>query len=226
MEWRTAPLDEVDIDLPLGISDFAHIYQGTILVFAGSPDAGKTAFFLDTIKRNMSINQIHLFNSEMSEQELRIRIELHEDISPDEWSFHPHHRSRNFGDCIFPDDINIIDYLDLGDDIPAITRHFREIHESLGKGIALVGLQKPYGRDMGYGKELGLQLPRLYISFEYNRKEKMSRATVVKCKGSKTKENMTGKVLDYKLYGSWKFEEQGIWHYPEDEPQFKQRRFT
>lgn len=218
MEWRNAPLTEVDIELPLGINDFARIYQGNILVFAGTPDAGKTAFFLDTIKRNMSINKVHLFNSEMSEQELRIRIEQHEDISPDEWSFNAYFRSGNFGDCIFPNDINIIDYLDLGDDIPALTRHLREIYEALDKGIALVGLQKPFGRDMGYGKELGMQLPRLYVSFEYRATNKMSRATIVKCKSRKTTENMIGKVLNYKLYNGWNFEPQGVWHYPEDEP--------
>jgi len=220
MEWRTAPLTPVDIVLPLGINDFAQVYEGTILVFAGTPDAGKTALFLDVIKRNMSINKIHLFNSEMSEQELRIRIEQHEDISPDEWSFNPYHRSSNFGDCIFPNDINIVDYLDLGDDIPALSRYLREIHEALDKGIALVGLQKPYGRDIGYGKELGLQLPRLYVSLEYKSKEKMSRATIVKCKSRKTTESMIGKVVDYKLYDAWKFEQIGAWHYPEDELKF------
>jgi hypothetical protein len=225
MEWRNANLSSLDVQFPLGIEEFANVYQGTILVFAGTPDSGKTAFFLDFIKRNMSVNKIHLFNSEMSEQELRIRIEAHEDISPDEWCFQAYFRSSNFGDVVFPDDINIIDYLDLGDDIPAVTRYLREIHESLGKGIALVGLQKPFGRDMGYGKELSMQLPRLYISLEYHKEERQSKATVVKCKSNKLPENMIGKVLHYKLYGGWNFEPQGLWHYPTDDATIKQRRF-
>ena len=213
MDWQKVPICPIDIKLPLGIDTFFATYPKNIFVFAGTPDAGKTAYFLDFVKNNMEFSDIHYFNSEMSDEELKLRIQKHQDIEVDDWSFEAVSRVTNFADVIDPNGVNIIDYMELGDEIYKVGLWLRELHDRLDKGIAIVGLQKPYGRELGYGKELALQIPRLYVSFEYHKKHQIYSARIVKCKNRRGGEgSMIGKIMYYKIFGGWKIEEQGVWH--------------
>jgi len=222
MNWRDANTASMDIKYPLDIHEFFETYPKNIIVFAGSPDAGKTALFLNLAAMNMDKYQINYFNSEMSEQEFRKRVEMFQDLSLDDWKINVYERSTNFHDVINPTAINIIDYMDLGDEIYKVGRMIRDIHETLTSGIAIIGLQKPRDRDIGYGKELGLQIPRLYISMSYFKSKPISVAEVIKCKNRRGGQNMIGKILYYKLYHGTQFVPQGVWHYKYDDPMDKE----
>ena len=214
MDWKRVPICPIDIKLPLGIDTFFATYPNNIFVFAGTPDAGKTAYFLDFVKNNMEFSDIHYFNSEMSDEELKLRIQKHQDIEVKDWSFEAVSRVTNFADVIDPNGVNIIDYMELGDEIYKVGLWLRELHDRLDKGIAIVGLQKPYGRELGYGKELALQIPRLYVSLEYHKRHQIYSARIVKCKNRKDDHtSMIGKIMYYKIFGGWKLEEQGAFHY-------------
>ena len=64
------------------------------------------------------------------------------------------------------------------------------------------------------GKELALQISRLYVSLEYHKRHQIYSARIVKCKNRKDDHtSMIGKIMYYKIFGGWKIEEQGVWHY-------------
>lgn len=211
IDWKGALVHPLSLDWPLGLDDLFTCYRKNIMCFAGTPDAGKTAFFFDFIKRNQNKYKIHLFNSEMSAEEMKLRLSKHDDMKLEDWNFNAYERSSNFADVIKPDDVNVIDYIDLNENTYQIGAYIREIHEKLNKGICLIGLQKPFGRDMGYGKEFGMKIPRLYMSIEGGI------AKILKCKNRKTEDSPAGKILKYKLVGGWKFMPRGVWCHPEDE---------
>ena len=211
MDWKGAIVQPMELDWPLELDDLFTCYRKNIMCFAGTPDAGKTAFFFDFIKRNQNKHKIHLFNSEMSAEEMKLRLSKHEDMKLEDWNFNAYERNSNFADVIEPDEVNLIDYIDLNENTYQIGTYIREIHEKLNKGICLIGLQKPFGRDMGYGKEYGMKIPRLYMSIEGGE------AKILKCKNRKTEDSPAGKILKYKLVGGWKFMPRGVWHHPEDE---------
>jgi len=111
---------------------------------------GKTLFFLNFAAMNQDKFKIHYFNSEMSEEELAVRLKQF----PIDWKINVYCRCRDFNKVIFPDDINIIDYLEVEDEFWKIGRALNRIHESLNKGICLVGVQKDTGRLLGRGQVL------------------------------------------------------------------------
>jgi len=217
MDWRSAVVNELPINWALDLNTLFATYHKNIIMIAGTPDGGKTAFLFDFIKRNQKIARkifkkpIHLFNSEMSPQEMKKRLSLHEDIEIDEWDFEAYERNDHFEDVIVPDGCNIIDYLEM-DEPFEIRKILRRIHDKLTTGICIIGLQKPFGRDMGFGKEWGMQIPRLYLSVEGGV------AKILKCKNRKTKESPVGKILPFKLVKGWEFLPEGVWRRPDEDP--------
>jgi len=217
MDWRGANVNELPISWPLDLNTMFATYHKNIIMIAGTPDGGKSAFLFDFIKRNQKIamkifkKPIHLFNSEMSPQEMKKRLSLHEDIALDEWDFKAYERTNYFEDVIEPDGCNIIDYLEM-DEPFEIRKILRRIHDKLTTGICIIGLQKPFGRDMGFGKEWGMQIPRLYLSVEGGV------AKILKCKNRKTEESPVGKILPFKLVKGWKFLPEGVWRRPDEDP--------
>jgi len=207
MDWQNAPTDDVDIKFPLDIHELVRIYPGNIIIIAGEPNAGKTAFLLETIRINMDRHSIHYFNSEMGSSELKIRLGLFE--AEKAWDFTAWERADNFSDVIRPDMVNIIDFLDITDEFWKVGTVIKDIHAKLRKGIAIIALQKNFGRDVGRGGELSLEKPRLYLA--------MSRGEikVVKAKNWRGDKNPNGKVKDFKLYKGSVFSETSLWHYPD-----------
>lgn len=166
IEWETADISDVfSINWPFELENHVLMYPKNIAVIAGSPNAGKTAFLLDTIRRNMANNLIHYFSSEMGAEELKLRLSKFENNVT--WVFDARERSTNFADVIFPDDINIIDYIEIvGGEFYMIGQELRAIFDKLNKGIAIIALQKKRGAELGRGAEFSLEKPRLYLSMD------------------------------------------------------------
>ncbi len=66
------------IKYPFGIESYFNTYPGNVIVVAGSPDAGKTAFLLNIIRLNMYDFSIFYQSSEMGQDELASRLEKFE----------------------------------------------------------------------------------------------------------------------------------------------------
>ena len=203
MDWKNAPTDEFKVKFPLELEDMVSIYPGNIIIIAGEANAGKSAYLLDFIRLNMLEHNIYYFNSEMGASELRIRLELFKDV--DTWKFNAFERGDSFADVIRPDDVNIIDFLDITDEFWKVGQVIKDIHAKLNKGIALIALQKNFGRDTGRGGALSLEKPRLYLAMGHGRLK------IVKAKNWRGTDNPNGKSIDFKLYQGHEFSAISYW---------------
>ena len=159
------PAGFFDIKYPFGLERYVKTPRRSIIVFGGSPQAGKTAIAHNLINLNWQTQKVVLFDSENSEAELYERLSVFPTFQswPDDLI---RSRSANFADVIVPDALNIIDYLEAPENIWEIRTLLREIRDKLTTGICVAMLQKPEGRDLPYGKDWAKQLPRLVMSME------------------------------------------------------------
>lgn len=153
MNFIDAPTETLDLRLPFGIHKMVETYPGNILVLAGFQNAGKTAFLLNTVYGNMRKFDVHYFNSEVGDTELRKRLDMFTDIALSDWTFTPYERSDDFADVIRPGKgkLNIIDYLEMHTNFFEISGRLAEIHKRLDGAVAIVAIQKNPGSDMGLG---------------------------------------------------------------------------
>jgi len=206
IDWQNAPTDDIPLKFPLDIHELVRIYPSNIIIVAGESNAGKTAFLLNFIRLNMADHNIHYFNSEMGASELKIRLRLFEGIK--DWRFTAWERSDNFIDVIRPNDFNVIDFLDVTDEFWKVGGVIKGIHEKLKKGIAVIALQKNFGRDLGRGGALSTEKPRLYLSMG------SGKLKIVKAKNWRGTDNPNGMVREFKLYSGWDFSAVGYWEKP------------
>ncbi len=216
MDIFNAPTDEFELFLPLGVHQLCKIYPGNIIVVAGSKSAGKTAYLLNLVKENMKEYPIDYINSEMGETEFRNRLELFQDIkNVHDWKLRPIRRTHDWWDLITKEKkIFVIDYIEPPEDrIYMIGSYLRKIHEKLGEGIAVVGLQKRQGRDTGHGDSFSMEKARLYLALDYDPANRINRIKIVDAKSWRTAENPRGKVREYKLINGSTYAPQNAWHY-------------
>ena len=217
MDWENAPIDEVPLKFPLELEEYVKIYPKNIIVIAGESNAGKTSWALEFIRLNQDKHTIHYFNSEMGETELKIRLGLFQNVK--EWKFNAWERGDNFEDVIYPDSINIVDYIDVTEDFARIGTPIKRIHEKLNKGIAILMIQKNPDRydikrgewiatDYGVGGAKSIGKSRLYLSMGHGK------IKVVKAKGWRGTDNPNGMIREFKLYSGWQFEGVSYWGKP------------
>ncbi len=190
----------LDIRYPFGIERYFKTYPGNIVVVAGSPDAGKTAFLLNVIHMNMDNFSIYYQSSEMGKDELTNRLENFEGIDIQDWNFIAEERSSDFADVIRPNCVNIIDYLELCGDFYMVAEYLKQIHDKLEDGIAIVALQKDPKANQGRGGMFGLEKPRLYLNMD------AGKIVIRKAKNwTQPAFNPNGLRLNFKLVGGCKF---------------------
>jgi hypothetical protein len=196
LDYMTVDLHPLPIRWPLGVEEYCDLYAKSLVVIAGEPNAGKTAFLLNTAKINKNKFDVQYFSSEMGAAELRIRLDKF-DLPLDFWKpIKFKSRSSDFKDVINPNGLNIIDYLEISKDFYEIGGFLTEIFNCLDQGIAVVAIQKPRGRDVGIGGERTLDKARLYLSISPDRlkivKGKLWRSDHVNPNGLSIKFNLTG----------------------------------
>lgn len=197
IDFLNASNEEYPIKLPFGIERYVKIMPGNIIVVAGEVNAGKTAFCLNVAKMNMAQCEVHYFSSEMGGGELRERLEKDPD-GIDKWKVKFWNRADHFHDVIKPDALNIIDYLEEPEEIYKVTARIMQLHKKLNRGVVILALQKPWGRDEAVGGRGTLEKPRLYVTLSHKNKE--NTAKIVKAKNRKINViNPNGMVLKFKL---------------------------
>jgi hypothetical protein len=179
--WQQAdPNKVVSLKFPFSEHEVAKIYPKSIVIVAGSKNAGKTAYLYNFIKLNMSQFTIDLFNSETSPEQMHERFEPL-DI-PNPAPFTVYERYDNFADVIHPDHISVIDYLDLNSEVYLVGSEIDAIFRKLRTGVAVIGLQKPppsvtyvkgvkkvIDRDLAYGGGFTAKRAVLYITMGENK---------------------------------------------------------
>ena len=166
----------VDLHFPFGLEQYVRMTEGGLMVISGGKDAGKTAVCLNIAYLNMSDWIVYYFDSESGATLLKERLLEIDPNLPNPLPFAVKHCARNFSDAIVPDALNIIDYLDLGSQFQTVGDEMLSIVEALGKGVAIVALQKPppsrtkdgklIVRDLGYGGLASIHRAQIALSLD------------------------------------------------------------
>ena len=222
IDFANAEENVLDIRFPLEVDKLVEISDKNVIVIAGSKDAGKTAFMFNFVWMNMERWKIRYFSSEMGAKEAKKRlIKFGYDIS--KWKFELRSMPQGYIRNILPDDINIIDFLEIYDEFYKVGAEIREIFDRLNRGIALIALQKNPGTDFGLGGQRSIEKARLYLALE------SGVAKIVSGKNWASTVNPRGLVRPYKIHqgavmqacGEWENKdpkkiERRSWHERED----------
>ena len=197
----------LDIAYPLGIHRYFRTLPKNVIVIAGSSNAGKSAFLLRFASMNMGKGMpIRYLTSEMGGMELKSRLEKFEFPVSDWKGVEFIERSSAYQDLILPDGINIIDYLEIGDQFWLISTMIRSMFDKLRNGILLIAIQKRKGAELGRGADFGEEKPRLYLSMDYDT------CKIVKIKNWADPDfNPNGLVCNFKIYRGWDMATIGDW---------------
>ncbi|MCK9431582.1 MAG: hypothetical protein M0R00_01325, partial [Candidatus Omnitrophica bacterium] len=166
IDLSAADTTSLPIKLPLGIHELVKIMTKNIIIVAGESNSGKSAFLLNTAAKNMIDHKVFYFSSEMGGAELKERLQNFNERMPfkmwERCTFIE--RSIDFDIAIRPNDINIIDFLEIHDEFYKIGGFIKKIFDKLDKGIAIIAIQKNKGRDEGIGGARSIEKARLYLS--------------------------------------------------------------
>jgi hypothetical protein len=212
------PIDFLNVDTnfipfkwPMGLQRYYNLMPKNIVMVAGEPDSGKTAFMLNVVRANMfSITKqfdrpLKYFSSEMGAYEFRSRLEQFQYVDDDnpltleEWDFQPYERSADFQDVIEPNGVNVIDFLEIHDNFWEVGGRIQKIFDKLENGVAIVAIQKNRGNQYGRGGGFGAEKARLYVNL--NRSEEGDHELeIAKCKNwVKPEFNPNGLRCGFKL---------------------------
>lgn len=176
INWQAAdPNATLSLLFPFGEHEFCKIFPKSIIIVAGSKNAGKTTYLYNFIALNMNTWHIDLYNSETSPEQMKERFEPLGIPSPS--PFKVYERYDNFADVINPDNISVVDYLDLNSELYLVGAEIDAIFRKLKSGVAIIGLQKPppavtyfkgvkkiIERDLAYGGGFTAKRSVLYIT--------------------------------------------------------------
>jgi len=206
MYWQDASIEPLNVLYPLGLHNLFRTFCKNVIVIAGVKDAGKTAFMLDFIKQNQKRWKIHYFTNEMGEEELKLRLLAHKDMRQNDWNFKAYEVGGAWEDAIMPNDITIIDYLEINNDFCTIGEIIKRMHEKLDKGILLLGLQQAEGARLGRGAAFSLQRPRMYLTLD------SGIATIISAKNRiPGRPSPVGYTMNYEVIDGWKLHQLNEW---------------
>jgi len=207
-EWQNACTDTVDIWLPFGLNEMISIMPGSIVLFAGAQDAGKSAVQMNIAKENMRKWNVHYFSSELNASAFKNRMNKFPDLSVDQCPIKFYPRSANFHDVLKTNknDLNIIDYLEIHDSFYKVSEYLARIHGKIGDAVCIVALQKDPNALYGRGGSFTQEKPILSISLDHGK------AIISKFKGEFQGENPRGKEYHFKLLDGCRFKKIRGWH--------------
>ena len=228
-DFKRASTEKLDIEYPFGIHEFFKTMPRNIIVVAGVPDGGKSAFFYNTLRMNEDKWDCHLLNTDCGPEELHERLIKFDDKELlgddarglDEWRFTPWEvPDGGYAELIekegLKDSLVIVDFLELGENFYMVGAEMDKILEKMDKGVALIGLQKSFGKEFGRGGDIGMARPRLYITIEGGV------CKILKCKNRNPGYgSYNGKLITFKLVQGAKFIPQGVWRSPGSDPHEK-----
>jgi hypothetical protein len=211
MDFASADINNVvDLRLPLGLHRKTKIYPKGVVVIAGVSGMGKTLFALNAIARNMDRLPCFYFNSEMSAEQLKLKltnfpIPMDQWVKGmkvvDQWDFH------NIQDKIQPDALNVIDYLEPEGDKPFnIHGTISAIIRRLNKGTALIAIQKKQNSNLGTGGIYSIKAATLALALDWCKIE------VVKNRNREADLDPSCNKIDFDIEHGHKFVNTGPWH--------------
>lgn len=208
-DWKNAEINNVDIWLPFELNEMIDIPAGSIILIAGSQDAGKSALLMNIAKENMDKWPINYFSSEINAAGFKNRISLFDAPFYDDWKVNFYTRMSGFADVIKSGELNIIDYLEIHDNFFEVAKHLAAIFEKLGgKGVAIVAIQKDPRKEFARGGSFAEEKPVLSIALDFGI------ARINKFKGEFRDTNPKGMEYHFKLVHGSNFILVQHWHKP------------
>jgi ribosomal protein S27AE len=155
--------------------------SGGLVVVAGVSNMGKTGLLQNFCVENCEQYHVTMMINEANKSKFKRRIQRMTWFNPrgddGKVKFDLIERHGEWKYAIQPNDINIIDWIDLPDgDFYKINGILDGIKSRLNKGIALVALQKSEGKTLGTGGQFSEHLADIYLNIDFQR------LTVRKCK--------------------------------------------
>ena len=200
---RANPKNVLPIKWPFELERYVKIFRKNIAVLFGSKDAGKTAFLLNLMRLNMDKFPIRYLNTDMGEEELRVRVEKFEDVTIEQWDkyIEMYEKAIVLPEHMNPDAINIVDFLEIHDEFYKIGKPIKEWSAPLNNGILVVAVQKNLDAEFPIGKARSLEKAKLAINLDPNK------ATLAVAKNWQDGiiSSPKGKAWTYKLIGGAKF---------------------
>jgi len=177
MNWQSiSNATTIPLKLPFGLEEYVNIYPKSLIVIAGAPNAGKTAWLYNVVIKNMMQFSIDLYNNETSIESMRERFLNFEDTIPNPAPFKVYERYDDFASVIDPDGISVIDYIDADNEFWSIPQEMSALHKTLNKGVVITAIQKRRTHktfkgdevkyDVGYGGDLTLKKASLYVAID------------------------------------------------------------
>lgn len=165
---RANPKNVLAIKWPFGLEKYVRIYRKNIVILFGSKDAGKTAFLLNLMKLNLGRFPIRYLNTDMGEEELRMRVEKFEDLTIEQWDKHieMYEKSIVLPEHINPNAINIVDFVEIHDEFYKIGKPIKEWSAVLNDGILVAAIQKNPDAEFPIGKARSLEKAKLAINLD------------------------------------------------------------
>ena len=161
----------IDLELPLNIHKKTIFFPKNVIIIAGVTGYGKTSFILNTMRKNMEKFEWIYFMSEMSDLALNYKLScFHWPIEAWKMKVVPDYvwDHNSIQDKIFPNAINVIDYLEPEGDKPyGIHEIVTKIIKKLDKGMAIIAVQKKPNADLGTGGVYSAKAASLYLSLDW-----------------------------------------------------------
>lgn len=171
VDFKNLRPKDFPIVLPFELRKYVFIYPDTTIIVAGSKSGGKTGFMYKTVAMNRDkTNVILLSCMEGGKEQMYDRfVAMGIDLKTTPQFIYPVH--ENFHDHIKePNTIYVIDYIDIpnGDEFYLVAGYVKKIDRKLQglNSVAVIGLQKPAGRDTAFGGEGTLKTASLYLAID------------------------------------------------------------
>lgn len=208
-----------DVIMPFDLHEFVSIPKKSIVVIAGSSNAGKTALMLNILKLNLrrQFNKLYLM-SEMGAGEYVERLKRFDDVKFSDWKkVTAAERSHDFNGAIKhhnPDGLTCIDFLEEVDgEYFKIPTDIRAIYESLNEGVACIAIQKRTDQEYARGGQATTEKARLYVTVDHI--TTLDHSIVCALKILKLKrpmqKNLQGHEIHFKIHSGAKIEPMGDW---------------
>lgn len=172
------------------------VYPKDIIVVSGVSNTGKSGFAINTVIENMDNYHVRLMGNELDARKFAHRMRYFDWVplvnDNGQPKFEAIRRYENHQDIILPDALNIIDWLNLGDNFWQVGKIIEGIQSKLTTGVCVIVLQKSEGKALGRGGDFSRDLASVYFAIDKDL------LTVVKAKSYKRK-NPNGKQYHFSL---------------------------
>ena len=165
------PIDPIEFKFPrsyedessFGIEEFAEVFAGDMILISGASNFGKTTLAISIMGENLTLMPANLMGSEYTAANGKMSPKFKRRMGRMKWvdwitednqpRFQLLPVGSDYEDYVEMDKLNVIDWISLNGEYYLIDRVMKSIKDRVGKGVAVVVLQKNKSSEFGEGGE-------------------------------------------------------------------------